>query len=156
MKSVTVSATSPQSTKEIAERLADLLLPGDLLLLIGGLGAGKTTFTQGLAKALGVEGPVTSPTFTLVRQYSCRVGQLLHADLYRLSELDDMADLGLDQLREEGAVVVVEWGEGAEPVLGRSNWQVRLEIIDEENRMIAIESSDDQRLETLSEQIGQK
>jgi tRNA threonylcarbamoyladenosine biosynthesis protein TsaE len=99
---------------------------------------------------------VTSPTFTLVRQYSCRVGQLLHADLYRLSDLDDMADLGLDQLREEGAVVVVEWGEGAEPVLGRSNWQVRLEIIDEENRMIAIESSDDQRLETLSQQIGQK
>jgi tRNA threonylcarbamoyladenosine biosynthesis protein TsaE len=114
-----------EETRELAAALARLAEPGDVLLLVGGLGAGKTTFAQGFARGLGVAGPVTSPTFTLVRQYACegRVRQLLHADVYRLDSLAEVADLGLVELAEpgsahHGAVVLVEWGDAAAPALG--------------------------------------
>ncbi len=113
-------------TRALAAAMAELVRPGDLLLLVGGLGAGKTTFAQGFAARLGVQGPVTSPTFTLVRQYPCSLGQLLHADLYRLDRLAEVADLALSELLEsgvgaagaEGAVALVEWGDGGAAVLG--------------------------------------
>ncbi len=117
-------------TRALAGALAGEARAGDVLLLVGGLGAGKTTFAQGFARRLGVEGPVTSPTFTLVRQYSCSLGQLLHADVYRLDRLAEVADLGLPELVEgvlaegspagsaTGAVALVEWGDAAAPVLG--------------------------------------
>ena len=90
---------------------------------VGGLGAGKTTFAQGFGRALGIDEPVTSPTFTLVRQYEVAtrptgVRTLFHADVYRLERLDEIADLGLGQLVEDGGVALVEWGDAAEPVLG--------------------------------------
>jgi tRNA threonylcarbamoyladenosine biosynthesis protein TsaE len=94
-----------------------------VILLVGGLGAGKTTFAQGFAAGLGIEGPVTSPTFTLVRQYRCPPGnpagiaQLLHADVYRLETLTEVAELALAELVEEAAVALVEWGDLAAPVL---------------------------------------
>ncbi|HVX22504.1 MAG TPA: tRNA (adenosine(37)-N6)-threonylcarbamoyltransferase complex ATPase subunit type 1 TsaE [Acidimicrobiales bacterium] len=112
---------SADDTRALAGAIADLVRPGDVLLLVGGLGAGKTTFAQGFAARLGVDGPVTSPTFTLVRQYPCAVGQLLHADLYRLDRLAEVADLALSELLDsdaEGAVALVEWGDGAAAVLG--------------------------------------
>jgi tRNA threonylcarbamoyladenosine biosynthesis protein TsaE len=109
-------------TRDLAAALAPLCRPGDVLLLVGGLGAGKTTFAQGFARGLGVAGPVTSPTFTLVRQYPCHspggVRQLLHADVYRLESLAEVADLGLPELVEDGAVALVEWGDAAAPALG--------------------------------------
>jgi tRNA threonylcarbamoyladenosine biosynthesis protein TsaE len=95
-----------------------LLAAGDVVLLGGDLGAGKTTFTQGLARGLGMEEPVTSPTFTLLHSYQSATGaRLLHADLYRLDYLQEVIDLGLPELLEEGAVAVVEWGDRAAPVL---------------------------------------
>jgi tRNA threonylcarbamoyladenosine biosynthesis protein TsaE len=121
MAPVTVTTASAEATRALAARLAGAARPGDVVLLVGGLGAGKTTFAQGFARALGVEGPVTSPTFTLVRQYPCAVGpvgQLLHADVYRLDHLAEVEDLGLSQLVEEGGVALVEWGDAAAPVLG--------------------------------------
>ena len=115
--------TSPEATRAVAATLATRCVPGDVLLLSGDLGAGKTTFAQGFGRAVGVEEPVTSPTFTLVRQYEVPVGPtgvrtLLHADVYRLDHLGEIADLGLGQLVEDGGVALVEWGEAAEPVLG--------------------------------------
>jgi tRNA threonylcarbamoyladenosine biosynthesis protein TsaE len=99
-------------TAALAGGIASRLRPGDLVLLSGDLGAGKTAFTQALAAALGVEEPVTSPTFTLVRGYATPAGwELLHADLYRLEQLDEVADLGLAERLDDGAVAVVEWGE---------------------------------------------
>ncbi len=96
--------------------LAPLLQPGDTVLLGGELGAGKTTFTKGLAAALGVAEPVTSPTFVLVRSYRTRAGwDLLHADVWRLNELQEVIDLAIPELQEEGAAAVVEWGELAAP-----------------------------------------
>ena len=102
------------------------------MLLIGDLGAGKTAFAQGFAAALGVEGPVTSPTFTLVRQYDCPGGgsieTLLHADIYRTGSLDEVTDLALAELVEERAVALVEWGDLAAPALGTSALDVHIDV----------------------------
>lgn len=116
-------------TRALAADLAVLARPGDVVLLGGSLGAGKTTFAQGFARGLGVEGPVTSPTFTLVRQYPCRgaVSQLVHADVYRLDSLGQVTDLALPELVEDGAVALVEWGDAASPVLGDDTLTVILE-----------------------------
>jgi tRNA threonylcarbamoyladenosine biosynthesis protein TsaE len=120
----------PEETRRLAAALAGQSRPGDLVLLVGGLGAGKTVFAQGFASGLGVDGPVTSPTFTLVRQYPCAgpgpVRQLVHADLYRLDHLSEVVDLALPELIEGQAVALVEWGDVGAPVLGESALTVEL------------------------------
>jgi tRNA threonylcarbamoyladenosine biosynthesis protein TsaE len=118
------TSESPAATRDLAGRLAGVCRPGDVVLLVGDLGAGKTVFAQGFAAGLGVEGPVTSPTFALVRQYRCGagspVGLLIHADVYRTGSLDEVADLALAELVEEDAMAIVEWGDLAAPALGES------------------------------------
>jgi tRNA threonylcarbamoyladenosine biosynthesis protein TsaE len=121
-----VPTSSADETRRLAERLGTLVVAGDLLLLGGELGAGKTTFTQGLARALGVAERVTSPTFTLLHSYEGRDIQLLHADVYRLDHLQEIIDLGLPELLEEGAAAIVEWGDRAEPVLLAEHLDVRI------------------------------
>ena len=115
-----------------------------MLLLAGGLGAGKTTFAQGFGAGLGVAEPITSPTFVLVRQYplggTTPVRVLLHADVYRLDHLHEIVDLGLGELVDDGGVALVEWGDAAEPVLGTGALLVRLAPADD----------DDSRLVTVS------
>jgi tRNA threonylcarbamoyladenosine biosynthesis protein TsaE len=105
-----------------------------MVLLIGDLGAGKTAFAQGFAVGLGVEGPVTSPTFALVRQYRCDAGSpvatLIHADIYRTESLPEVVDLALAELVEDEAVAVVEWGDLAAPALGESALEVTLRPLD--------------------------
>jgi tRNA threonylcarbamoyladenosine biosynthesis protein TsaE len=124
------TSESPDATRELAGRVATLCRTGDVVLLVGDLGAGKTVFAQGFAAALGVPGPVTSPTFALVRQYRCgedsAVGVLIHADVYRTGSLDEVTDLALAELVEEDAVALVEWGERAAPALGHSALEVTL------------------------------
>jgi tRNA threonylcarbamoyladenosine biosynthesis protein TsaE len=111
-------APGPLDMKRLGAALAALLRPGDTVLLGGDLGAGKTTFTQGLAAALGVSGPVTSPTFVLLHSYRTRAGwDLLHADVWRLEQLQEVIDLAIPELLEEGAAAVIEWGELAAPAL---------------------------------------
>jgi tRNA threonylcarbamoyladenosine biosynthesis protein TsaE len=139
---VVVRTDSPAETKEVAARLARLCAPGDVVLLIGDLGAGKTAFAQGFAAALGVEGPVTSPTFTLVRQYRCAadgargvdgvdgVESLIHADVYRTGNIAEVVDLALAELVEERAIALVEWGDMAAPALGDDALEVTLELPD--------------------------
>lgn len=128
--SLGVRTEDPDETRRLAAALAGESRPGDLVLLVGGLGAGKTVFAQGFASGLGVAGPVTSPTFTLVRQYPCTrpgpVRQLVHADLYRLDHLAEVADLALPELIEGQAVALVEWGDAGAPVLGESALEVAL------------------------------
>lgn len=123
----TAGTATAEGTRELAASLAALARPGDVVLLVGGLGAGKTTFAQGFARGLGVVGPVTSPTFTLVRQYAGTALQLLHADVYRLDTLAEVADLALAELVEDGAVLLVEWGDAAAPALGDETLTVALE-----------------------------
>jgi tRNA threonylcarbamoyladenosine biosynthesis protein TsaE len=121
--------TDVEGTRSLAGAVADLCVPGDIVLLAGDLGAGKTAFAQGFGAALGVKEPVTSPTFALVREYPCGDGPvrtLLHADVYRLDHLQEIVDLGLGQLVEDGGVAVVEWGDMAEPVLGSGSLTVHI------------------------------
>jgi len=127
LDSVSFQSESPEATKEFAAELGRLVLPGDVILLVGDLGAGKTVFAQGLALGLGYEGPVTSPTFTLVQEYRGTI-PMLHADMYRLENLQDIVDLGLVELGElQEAAVVIEWGDMARPVIGPEYLQVRIE-----------------------------
>jgi tRNA threonylcarbamoyladenosine biosynthesis protein TsaE len=131
---VVVLSDSSAATKDLAGRLAGLCQSGDVVLLIGDLGAGKTAFAQGFAKALGVEGPVTSPTFALVRQYRCADGgaveTLIHADVYRTGGLGEVAELALAELVEEQAVALIEWGELAAPAVGDDVLEVTLALAD--------------------------
>ncbi len=140
------TADSPSATKELAGRLARLCRAGDVVLLVGDLGAGKTVFAQGFAAALGVPGPVTSPTFALVRHYRCStgspVGNLIHADVYRTGSVGEIADLALAELVEEDAAALVEWGDLAIPALGESALEVTLAVPDTfgspERRVISV------------------
>jgi tRNA threonylcarbamoyl adenosine modification protein YjeE len=111
--------SSALETEAVGEELGRRLHKGDLVLLKGELGAGKTTFVRGIAKGSGSAAPVASPTFQLVRVYPGRV-QLAHVDLYRLEKGEELRDLGLEELLDQGAVVV-EWGDRlSSPPVGRS------------------------------------
>ena len=146
--------TSVDATQRAGRELASLLCAGDIILLSGQLGAGKTALTQGLAAGLGVTERVTSPTFTLVRQHQCNgsggIRTLHHADVYRTNSLDEIEDLALDELVESGGLAVIEWGEMAEPLLGRTAWRITVDVVDDDVRDIEIdESSVGDRLESL-------
>lgn len=99
---------SAEETFAFAKRVADKLKGGEIILLNGDLGAGKTTFTKGLARALGIKETVTSPTFTYVKEYDGRL-TLYHFDMYRVSDADEVYELGLEEYFYKGGVVVVEW-----------------------------------------------
>ena len=122
-----VLAATAEETRLIGERLAPMLGAGDLVLLSGELGAGKTTFTQGLGAGLRVRGPVTSPTFVISRVHpSLEAGPpLVHVDAYRLGEVAELDDLDLDTSLAE-AVTVVEWGEGMAEGLGEDRLEVTI------------------------------
>ncbi|GAB2722581.1 tRNA (adenosine(37)-N6)-threonylcarbamoyltransferase complex ATPase subunit type 1 TsaE [Streptomyces bullii] len=124
--SVRITVTSPEQMRELGRRLAKLLRAGDLVMLTGELGAGKTTLTRGLGEGLGVRGAVTSPTFVIARVHpSLGDGPpLVHVDAYRLSGgLEEMEDLDLDVSLPE-SVIVVEWGEGKVEELTEERLQV--------------------------------
>lgn len=100
---------SPEETAAFAAQIAKKLKGGETLVLRGGLGAGKTTFTKGLAKALGISRNVVSPTFTLVREYEEGRLKLYHFDLYRIEDEGELEELGLDEYFRDDSVVVIEW-----------------------------------------------
>jgi len=128
---VTTSALAvptAEAMHDLGRALAALLRPGDLVVLVGDLGAGKTTLTQGLGDGLGVRGPVTSPTFVLSRVHPSLVGgpALVHVDAYRLGSAEEVDDLDLDASLEE-SVTVVEWGTGLVEQLAADRLVVELE-----------------------------
>ena len=124
---LTAHTSSADETKTLGAVLAELARPGDVVLLAGDLGAGKTALTQGFAKGLGVREPVTSPTFTLARPYEGRL-VLHHLDVYRLDQLEEVLDIGLPELLDEGAVTVIEWGDAVAPMLPADFLEVRLQF----------------------------
>ena len=113
---------SVATTHAIAGVIAGLVRPRDIIVLAGDMGAGKTAFTVGFTRALGVseEDQVSSPTFTLVHSYNSGRIPVLHADLYRLNSMGEVADLGLREQVDLGAVALVEWGDVAADVIGDS------------------------------------
>lgn len=118
---------SVDDTRSIAGALAGVARRGDVIVLAGDMGVGKTAFAQGFGLALGVTEPITSPTFTLVHSYPCGKLTLHHADLYRLDRMAEVADLALVELAEFGGIVLVEWGDVARAAFGE-HLEVRLEI----------------------------
>ncbi|MGH7862703.1 MAG: tRNA (adenosine(37)-N6)-threonylcarbamoyltransferase complex ATPase subunit type 1 TsaE [Candidatus Dormibacteraceae bacterium] len=127
---------SSAATEAAGERLSTHLGRGDLILIEGPLGAGKTTFVRGLARGLGSSARVASPTFQLLRIYSGRL-QLAHADLYRLQEGESLAGLGLDDLLNEGAAIV-EWGDRA---VAEGAIRITIEVLSRRRRRLRLEGA---------------
>ncbi len=140
------TSNGPTATEEIGRRIAEELEPGDVLLLVGELAAGKTTLVRGLARGLGAEpGSVSSPTFVLIQTYSCLREDILrlhHVDLYRLKRRQEILELGLDELlADPAAVTAVEWPRDlVDPDLPAPAgvWRVELEATSERTRKIRV------------------
>lgn len=123
---------SASQTRRWARRLLDALPKQAVLALHGELGSGKTCFVQGLAEALGVDQPVTSPTFTLIQEYTGR-RPLVHVDLYRIPSAAEAAELGLEEYFEREGVVAIEWAERAEILLPPHTWHLTFEHLERRN-----------------------
>lgn len=132
---VRLKAKSMQDTYEIATQVAQSVTAGDLILLIGDLGAGKTAFAKGFGKAIGVEEPITSPTFTLAREYRGEL-DLHHLDVYRLEQIEEVRDLALPELFEGNSVTLIEWGDQIISALPKSHLEVSLEYGDIDSERI--------------------
>jgi tRNA threonylcarbamoyladenosine biosynthesis protein TsaE len=144
---ITFESKGVEDTRQLGERLGALLREGDVVLLSGELGAGKTVFVQGIARGLGFEGSVSSKSFVLMGEYAGRV-KVYHADLYRLDDPEQVVELALDEVSADG-VLVVEWPERAgSGVLPRENLRIEFEVTGEESRTLRM-SSDGRRAEQI-------
>ena len=128
---------SPMETEAIGARLAEQLKPGAVIAYKGDLGAGKTAFTRGLARGLGINDPVTSPTYTIVNEYLAGRLPLFHFDMYRLHSADDLFDIGWDDYLERGGICAVEWSENVAEAM-ENPITVTSEKLGEESRKITI------------------
>ncbi len=148
---VELRSKSPEQTKMIGQRLGHLLRPGDIICLYGRLGAGKTAFAQGVARGLGVEEPVTSPTFILINEYEGRL-PFYHFDAYRLEGADDFAGLGYEEYFYGDGVALVEWADRVAEVLPPERLDVELEPEGEEQRLLRLKPHGD-RYRALVEEL---
>jgi tRNA threonylcarbamoyladenosine biosynthesis protein TsaE len=131
--------TGAEATRALAASLAPALQTGDVLLLHGDLGAGKTTFVQGLASALGADESIQSPTFTIVAQHQTRLGTLYHLDLYRLVDPDELESVGYEAFIDPvDGITVIEWPERAGDWLPDRYILITFEYIDPEHRKVEI------------------
>jgi len=135
-----IVSRSPEETRRLGQELGRLALPGDVLLLTGQLGAGKTCLTQGIAWGLGVEGYATSPTFVVVNQYSGRL-TMYHVDLYRIDTLSEAVDLGLDDYLYGDGICVVEWADKALEALPPEHLLVEMGFVSDTSRSITFKPS---------------
>jgi tRNA threonylcarbamoyladenosine biosynthesis protein TsaE len=136
---IQLTTSSAHETQEVASKVAALVEQGDLILLVGELGAGKTTFVQGFGRALGVAEPITSPTFTLAREYEGDRVTIHHLDVYRLEQIDEVLDLALPELLDSPSVTLIEWGDAIIPALPAEYLEVRVEYgDDDEERVIGL------------------
>ena len=134
-----VVTRSPDETLALARSVGALLRPGDVVSLAGDLGTGKTVFARGVARALGVDEPIVSPTFTIVREYEGRV-PVVHVDVYRIETFQELHDLGFDEVVRDDAVTLVEWGDVVDGMLPGDRLDVRLLAgADDDERVIEIE-----------------
>ena len=132
---------TPQQTEAIAEALGKTLSAGAIIAYRGNLGAGKTAFTRGLARGLGICEPVTSPTYTIVNEYLSGRLPLFHFDMYRLHSSDDLFDIGWEDYLQRGGVCAVEWSENVADAM-ESAIIVQIETLDPETRRITIDGGD--------------
>jgi tRNA threonylcarbamoyladenosine biosynthesis protein TsaE len=142
---MSMSIQTPEAMRDLGDRVAGMLRAGDLVVLSGPLGAGKTTLAQGIGRGLGVTGAVVSPTFVIARVHRGGRLPLVHVDAYRLSAVEEVDDLDLDALLEE-SVTLVEWGEGLVEGLSGDRIHVAIERPDDdgsETRVVHIDGIGD-------------
>ena len=151
MTDVVCLSSSPEQTRAIASALASRLQGGDIVVLAGDLGAGKTTFVQGAAEALGVRAHVTSPSFVLVREYAGRA-RIVHVDVYRMTSLQEVIDLGYEELFAPDAITFIEWGDAVDAVLPDERVEVDIRVTSEDERRIVLRGVG----ETVRARLGEK
>ncbi len=152
----TVTSVGEAQTLELGKKLGRLLSQPTLILLQGNLGAGKTVFARGIARGLGVDSavPITSPTFTLMNHYPARL-DLYHFDLYRLSDPDELIELGFDDYAFGSGVALVEWPEKLQNPETPGLW-VDLQRIDEELRTLTFTATEQQYVDLITVLRGDK
>jgi tRNA threonylcarbamoyladenosine biosynthesis protein TsaE len=141
---------SPEETQRLGNRLGKLAQVGDVFLLVGGLGAGKTCLTQGIAWGLDIEGYATSPSFVVVNQYQGRL-PLYHIDLYRLDRLEEVIELGLDDYLYGRGVCVVEWAEKALDMFPKEHLLVEMSYLSDTSRNLVLKPVGERYVELLSQ-----
>jgi len=141
---------SPEQTQQLGMRLGRLAKLGDLFLLVGGLGAGKTCLTQGIAWGLGIEGYATSPSFVVINQYQGRL-PFYHIDLYRLDRIEEVIELGLEDYLFGRGVCVVEWAEKGLEVLPMEHLLVEMGFLSDTSRNLVLKPSGERYVEMVSE-----
>ena len=141
--SFTFASRSLGDTGALANAVGGLLRPGDVVLLVGELGAGKTAFTKLLAASLGIREAVTSPTFTIMMEHRYADQLLLHLDAYRLDGPDALEDIGLFELLDDGAIAVIEWGDVVEAALSVTPLRIELQWVDDDARTINVSAATD-------------
>ncbi|QHE54177.1 tRNA (adenosine(37)-N6)-threonylcarbamoyltransferase complex ATPase subunit type 1 TsaE [Pontibacillus sp. HMF3514] len=146
----TIQTQSPDETMDLSSRLGTLLQEGDVLTLEGDLGAGKTTFTKGLAKGLDVKRTVNSPTFTIVKEYKGRL-PLYHMDVYRLEDSDE--DIGFDEYFYGNGVSVIEWAHFIEEFLPSNRLDIRLSYLEGDMRSIKLMPKGDHYIRVCEELV---
>lgn len=130
-----VRCPTPQDTEALGGRLASSLRPGDIVVLAGGLGAGKTLLTRGIATGLGVDEPVTSPSFVLVREYRSGFMPVVHVDVYRLNSMNEFDDLDVLEMSKDG-VLIIEWGGAIESALPADHLRIEFDVEDDDCRVL--------------------
>jgi tRNA threonylcarbamoyladenosine biosynthesis protein TsaE len=152
---VIVRTASAEATRAVGAAIASCLAPGDVVLLGGDLGTGKTTLAQGIAAGLGVTEPVVSPTFAIVREYAGRV-PVAHVDVYRLDYVQELHDLGFEEIVDGTRVVLVEWGELVAPIFSGERIVVRLSYgnDDDDTRAIDLTAEGSARSASLSARLA--
>jgi tRNA threonylcarbamoyladenosine biosynthesis protein TsaE len=150
MKALELTTPNPEQTQAIGKRLGEIARPGDVILLVGKLGAGKTCLTQGIAWGLGIADYAASPSFVLVRELHGRL-PLYHMDFYRLENLEEIADLGLDDYFYGGGVSVVEWAEKALALLPPEHLLIEMEYLNDNERRLKFKASGKRYREMLDE-----
>jgi len=133
-----VITNSEKETEALGAALAKKISPGTVLAFYGDLGAGKTTFTRGLAAGLGIDTQITSPTYTIVNEYETETSALIHFDMYRLSTADDLFEIGWDDYLARGAILAVEWSEHVEEAFPPGTVRIQIEKDGDTRRIITI------------------
>ena len=146
-----LAAKSLEATQEIAEQLGEILHAGDVITLEGDLGAGKTSFTKGLARGLGITRNVSSPTFTIVKEYNGRL-PLYHMDAYRLEDSEE--DIGFDEYFNGNGVSVIEWAQFIEDYLPEERLEIMMEYTGENTRQLTFKANGARYSELLNEIDG--
>lgn len=139
---IKVRTASSAETIEFAEKIGKKLKGGDIVAYKGGLGAGKTTFTRGLAVGLGLPDEVSSPTFALVNEYRGQNITLYHFDMYRIMNEEALETTGFYDYMSDSSVIAVEWSENIDGCLPKGTIKITIEILGEEERLITVEGDD--------------